>query len=104
MSAALRMVAHGTGADAQNENCSVSKSTVMETFYTSCRAVGQTYADEYLRTPTEGDTARILALNERRGMPGPSMITRLYSLAMKELPDSLAWALLRQVGCSNGDS
>jgi hypothetical protein len=70
MSAALRMLANGTAADAQDEYCRIAESTVMESFHMFCRAVVERYADEYLRAPTQGDVTRILAFNERRGMPG----------------------------------
>jgi len=70
MTAALRMLANGSAADAQHEYCRIAESTVMDSLHAFCRSVVEIYADEYLRAPTEADVARILVFNERRGLPG----------------------------------
>ena len=45
-------------------------STTIESLRRFVAAVVEVFGDEYLRSPNEDDTARLLAIGERRGFPG----------------------------------
>jgi hypothetical protein len=68
--AALRMLAYGAPGDAQDDYIRMAESTAMECMSRFCRAVVSVFGSDYLRTPNEEDTARILARNVERGFPG----------------------------------
>jgi hypothetical protein len=73
--AALRQLAYGSPADAideyvLDEYVRIGESTAINSLQRFCRAVVDAFGDEYLRTPTQEDTERILRVNEQRGFPG----------------------------------
>jgi hypothetical protein len=70
ITSAIRMLAYGGAADANNEYLQLSKSTALESLIRFCSAIIDLYSKEYLRHPTEADLKRILAINENRGFPG----------------------------------
>jgi hypothetical protein len=55
--------------DSQDDYIRMAKSTAMECMSIFCRAVVSVFGSNYLRTPNEKDTARILAQNVERGFP-----------------------------------
>jgi hypothetical protein len=59
--AALRMLAYEAPGDAQDDYICMAKSTAMECMSRFCRAVVSVFGSDYLRTPNEEYTARILA-------------------------------------------
>ncbi|XP_062013940.1 uncharacterized protein LOC133730343 [Rosa rugosa] len=70
MTAALRMLAYGAGADQCAEYCRMAKSTSVAALQHFTRGIVGLYSAEYLRAPTATDLRRLLAKAERRGFPG----------------------------------
>jgi hypothetical protein len=64
------MLTYGVAADATDEYVRIGESTVIESLRRFVKAVIQVFGDEYLRSPNENDTARLLELGEQRGFPG----------------------------------
>jgi hypothetical protein len=60
---ALRMLTYGAPGDAQDDYIRMAESTAMECMSRFYRAVVSMFGLDYLRTPNEEDTARILAQN-----------------------------------------
>ncbi|KAI7938062.1 hypothetical protein MJO28_014989 [Puccinia striiformis f. sp. tritici] len=67
---AIRMLASGGAADANDEYFRLAESTSLKSLDRFCLAVLAIYSEEYLRAPNEEDMKRILAINEKRGFPG----------------------------------
>jgi hypothetical protein len=67
---ALRMLSYGVAADIFDEYVRIAESTAIESLRRFVTAVVEIFEGEYLREPNEGDTARLLAIGERRGFPG----------------------------------
>ncbi|XP_074376200.1 uncharacterized protein LOC141717874 [Apium graveolens] len=70
VTAALRMLAYGTAADAVDDYVRIGESTAIESLRRFVKAIVEVFGAEYLRRPNEGDVARLLAENEQRGFPG----------------------------------
>ncbi|XP_059428458.1 uncharacterized protein LOC132162210 [Corylus avellana] len=70
MTAALRMLAYGVMADLMDEYLRIGESTAMECFKLFVQAVNSKFSTEYLRSPTQDDVARLLAIGASRGFPG----------------------------------
>jgi hypothetical protein len=70
MTAAIRMLAYGTTADLCDEYVSIGETTAMKCVKKFVKAVVSNFSEEYLRSPTNNDIARLLALGESRGFPG----------------------------------
>ncbi|XP_061993725.1 uncharacterized protein LOC133711636 [Rosa rugosa] len=70
MTAALRMLAYGAGADQCAEYCRMAKSTSVAALQHFTRGIVDLYSAEYLRAPTAADLRRLLAKAEKRGFPG----------------------------------
>ena len=70
MIAAIRMLAYGTTADLCDEYVSIGETTTMKYLKKIVKVVVSNFSEEYLRSPTNNDIARLLALGESRGFPG----------------------------------
>ncbi|XP_008668743.1 uncharacterized protein [Zea mays] len=70
VTAVFRMLTYGVAADATDEYVRIGESTVIESLRRFVKAVIQVFGDEYLRSPNENDTARLLELGKQRGFPG----------------------------------
>ncbi|XP_062217623.1 uncharacterized protein LOC133917784 [Phragmites australis] len=70
VTAAFCMLAYDALADSLDECLCLGESTIIESMRRFVRAVVEAFGDEYLRCPNEEDTARLLAINARRGFPG----------------------------------
>ncbi|XP_024311973.1 uncharacterized protein LOC112269446 [Brachypodium distachyon] len=68
--AVFRMLTYGVAADATYEYVRIGKSTALDSMKAFVRAVIEVFGDEYLRSPNDADTARLLAIGESRGFPG----------------------------------
>jgi hypothetical protein len=64
------MLAYGAPGDSQDDYICMAESTAMECMSRFYRAVVSVFGSDYLRTPNEEDTARILARYVERGFPG----------------------------------
>ena len=70
VTAAFRMLAYGIPADAMDEKIRIAESSIIESLKRFVKAVVEVFEDEYLRSPNDNDTTRLLALGEERGFPG----------------------------------
>ena len=70
VTAAMRMLCYGVAADAVDEYIRIGASTATMSLKRFVRAVSEVFGGQYLRSPTESDTARLLAHSEARGFPG----------------------------------
>ncbi|CAA7027266.1 unnamed protein product [Microthlaspi erraticum] len=68
--AAIRMLAYGTAADATDEYLRMGASTALACLHKFVKAIILFYEDDYLRRPTPADLKRLLKESERRGFPG----------------------------------
>ncbi|XP_073360041.1 uncharacterized protein [Aegilops tauschii subsp. strangulata] len=68
--AALRMLALGTVADAVGEVIRMEESTCLKTIVKFVRAIVEVFGPEYLREPNAQDTENLLAIGEARGFSG----------------------------------
>ncbi|XP_072146396.1 uncharacterized protein [Setaria viridis] len=69
ITAAFRMLTYGVAADATDDYVRIGESTAIESLRRFVSAVIEVFGDEYLRSPNEDDTARLLAIGESRGFP-----------------------------------
>jgi hypothetical protein len=68
-----------------------------------CKVMIFVFGLMYLWAPNEEYTMRLMMMNEERGWP--QMLGSIDCiLALKELPDDMAWAILRQESWSNNRS
>ncbi|XP_075507570.1 uncharacterized protein LOC142544402 [Primulina tabacum] len=68
--AALRILAYALPADATDEYIKIGESTAIQCMQRFCRAVVEVFAEQYLRSPTADDVARLLYIGKQRGFPG----------------------------------
>ncbi|CAN6319320.1 unnamed protein product [Urochloa humidicola] len=66
----FRMMAYDVPADSLDDVVRMAESTTLESFHHFVRAVVEVFGEQYLRAPTVEDTARLMAMNTRRGWPG----------------------------------
>ena len=69
VTSAFRMLTYGVPADATDEYVRIGESTVLERLRRFVAAIVDIFEDEYLRSPNEVDTTRLLALEEQKGFP-----------------------------------
>ncbi|GLT52831.1 hypothetical protein SLA2020_261480 [Shorea laevis] len=70
ITAAVRMLAYGVSGDYVDEYLRMSEYTAMESLKLFVETVVSLYSDQYLRSPTTHDIAKLLAEGESRGFPG----------------------------------
>ena len=70
ITAAFRMLAYGVPADATDEYVKIGESTAIESMKKFCRAIVEVFSEQYLRSPTTNDIARLLHVGQQRGFPG----------------------------------
>ena len=64
------MLTYGVPADVADEYVRIGESTTIESLRRFVNAVIELFEHEYLRSPNENDTARLLTIGEERGFPG----------------------------------
>ena len=87
ITAAFRMLAYGIPADAMDEKIRIAESSIIESLKRFVKAIAEVFEDEYLRSPNDNDTTRLLALGEERGFPG--MLGSIDCMHWKNCPS--AW-------------
>ena len=70
ITAAFRMLTYGVAADATDDYIRIAESTAVESLKRFVKAIVEIFGDEYLRSPNDNDTARLLAIGEQKGFPG----------------------------------
>lgn len=70
ITAALRMLAYGTPADAVDDYVRIGESTAIESLRRFTKAIVEVFGNQYLRRPNNDDIARLMAIGEQRGFPG----------------------------------
>ena len=66
VTAAFRMLSYDAPADSLDECLQLGEATIIESMRRFVRAIVGVFGDEYLRSPNEEDTARLIAMNEQR--------------------------------------
>ncbi|XP_010470530.1 PREDICTED: uncharacterized protein LOC104750434 [Camelina sativa] len=67
---AIRMMAYGSAADAQDEYIRLAETTAISCLENFVQGIINFFGDEYLRRPTPADLQRLLDIGEMRGFPG----------------------------------
>ncbi|XP_052185170.1 uncharacterized protein LOC127796809 [Diospyros lotus] len=70
MTAALRMLAYGSPANAVDEYVRIGESTSIESLKKFAKAVVEIFGEQYLRQPNTSDITRLMSVAEQRGFPG----------------------------------
>lgn len=68
--AAMRVLAYGTSADAVDEYLRMSETVVRESLMRFVEGIISNFSNQYLRRPNEQDLARLLYVADKRGFPG----------------------------------
>ncbi|XP_033140578.1 putative nuclease HARBI1 isoform X1 [Brassica rapa] len=68
--AAIRMLAYGSAADAVDEYLRLGESTALSCLHNFTDGIIHLFGNEYLRRPTAEDLQRLLDIGETRGFPG----------------------------------
>ncbi|XP_073067190.1 uncharacterized protein [Primulina eburnea] len=69
ITAAMRILAYGVGADATDEYTKIGESIAIESVNRFCRATIEVFGDLYLRSPNAEDIERLLHIGKQRGFP-----------------------------------
>jgi hypothetical protein len=70
ITSAIRILAYGGAGDANDEYLRIAESTSLESLDRFTQAIINLYGAEYLRSPNEADTKRLLSNSKERGFPG----------------------------------
>jgi hypothetical protein len=70
ITAALRMLAYGITSDLVDEYLKIGETTAMMSLKLFVKFVVSIFSDEYLRSPTNHDIVRLLAVGQSRGFSG----------------------------------
>jgi hypothetical protein len=64
------MLSYGVLADFMDQYIRIGESTIIQSLRRFVTAIVEVFGEEYLRSPNENDTSRLLAIGQRRGFPG----------------------------------
>nr|XP_009790456.1 PREDICTED: putative nuclease HARBI1 [Nicotiana sylvestris]XP_016512270.1 PREDICTED: putative nuclease HARBI1 [Nicotiana tabacum] len=92
------MLAYSLPADATDEYVKIGESTIIEIMKRFCRVVVEVFDDQYLRSPTTNDVARLLYIGEQCSFPGILGSLDCMHWRCKNCPT--AWA--GQYACHSG--
>jgi hypothetical protein len=95
VTATFRMLTYEVSTDATYEYVRIGESTAIESLIRFVEAITKVFGEEYLRSPTESDTTRLLALGGRKRFSRYAWFTRLYALEVEELPFDVARYVFR---------
>jgi len=70
VTAAFRMLTNGVAANATDEYVCIGESTAIESLRKFVKAIVEVFEDEYLRSPNQNDTARLLVIGDERVFSG----------------------------------
>ncbi|XP_010236668.1 uncharacterized protein LOC100821515 [Brachypodium distachyon] len=84
--ASLHLLAYGIPADTQDDYLRMAESMTIHCMYRFYRAIVAVFGDQYLRTPTAEDIARIMAQNAERGFSGMLGIIDCMHWSWKNYP------------------
>ncbi|XP_020270716.1 uncharacterized protein LOC109845876 [Asparagus officinalis] len=70
ITAAMRMLAYGASVDSVYDYVRISESMSIESLKRFVRSIIDIFGEEYLRSPTNEDVARLLEEGSQRGFPG----------------------------------
>nr|GEW89196.1 hypothetical protein [Tanacetum cinerariifolium] len=87
---AMRVLAYGTSADAQDEYLRMSETVTRNALTNFVAGVISCFGQEYLRKPNKNDLARLLHVGEERGFPGMIWSIDCMHWQWKNFPT--AWA------------
>ena len=93
--AALCIMAYAMPADAVDEYLQLSETSAILSLKKFCHAVVDCYSAQYLRQPTEADTAHLLAIGASQGFPGMLGSLDCMHWSWKNCP--MAWQVSTQV-------
>ena len=62
ITAAFFMISYGVPADFMDQYICIGESTIIQSLRRFIKAVVEVFGEEYLRSPNENDTARLLAI------------------------------------------
>ncbi|XP_010495651.1 PREDICTED: uncharacterized protein LOC104772772 [Camelina sativa] len=68
--AVFRMLAYGLPAEATDEYVKIGESTAIESMNRFCRAIVEIFSEQYLRSPTANDVARLFYIGENEVFQG----------------------------------
>jgi hypothetical protein len=79
------MLSYGVPADFMDQYIRIGESTVIESLRRFITAVVDVFGEEYLRSPNENDTSRLLTIGQRRGFSWNAWEFGLHALEVEEL-------------------
>ncbi|KAL8542748.1 hypothetical protein ACS0TY_003575 [Phlomoides rotata] len=74
----VRILAYGVPVDATDEYIKIGESTTIECLKRFCRSIVEIFGEQYLRTPTQNDVARLLYIGKQRGFPDLSRLAATW--------------------------
>ncbi|KAL6587400.1 hypothetical protein OROMI_000378 [Orobanche minor] len=80
VTAALRMLAYGTAADAVDDYVRIGESTTIESLKKFVKTIVEVFGAKYLRRPNDEDVSRLLAENKQRPLVDKAMVGRQRTL------------------------
>jgi hypothetical protein len=103
ITAAFCMLCNGVATNITDEYVYIGESTAIKSMRRLIISVVELFEDEYLRTPNQNDTTRLLAHCGGKKFPGHARMYRLYALEVKELSYNMAQYVLRSCSSANNN-
>jgi hypothetical protein len=100
---AFCMLCNGVATNITDEYVYIGESTAIKSMRRLIISVVELFEDEYLRTPNQNDTTRLLAHCGGKKFPGHARMYRLYALKVEELSYNMAQYVLRSCSSANNN-